>query len=166
MLTIGEQRELRQIEEELRDTDRGFVWQLTTVQGTLRWAAPGRRGRLLILAALAAVLARLAAATVRLLKQIALGAVLMEPATLMILGGTAWPDWASEQMPGHSASQAQDRPRSGRTDRRERAGKHGRLPGDAGAEAVRHRGQPGQRKPPAGSDARGGNVPEQPDVSS
>jgi hypothetical protein len=41
MLTTGEQRELRQIEEELRDTDRGFVWRLTLVQGVLRWAAPG-----------------------------------------------------------------------------------------------------------------------------
>ena len=56
MLTTGEQRELRQIEEELRDTDRGFVWRLTLVQGVLRWAAPGRQGCLLILAALAAAL--------------------------------------------------------------------------------------------------------------
>jgi hypothetical protein len=42
--------------------------------------------------------------------------VLMEPATLMILGGTAWPDWESEQPPGHSVSQAQDRPQSDWTD--------------------------------------------------
>jgi hypothetical protein len=116
MLTTGEQRELRQIEEELRDTDRGFVLRLTLVQGVLRWAAPGRQGCLLILAALAAALGRLAAAAGRLLKELARGAVLMEPTTLMILGGTAWPDWESEQPPGHNVSQAQDRPQSDWTD--------------------------------------------------
>ena len=39
MLTTGEQQELRQIEQELRDTDRGFAWRLTLLQGMLRWAA-------------------------------------------------------------------------------------------------------------------------------
>lgn len=68
------------------------------------------------LAVLAAALGRLAAAAGRLLKELAQGTVLMEPATLMILGGTAWPDWESEQPPGHSVSQAQDRPQSDWTD--------------------------------------------------
>ena len=43
MLTIGEQQELCQIEQELRDADRGFAWRLTLLQGMLRWAAPGGR---------------------------------------------------------------------------------------------------------------------------
>lgn len=107
MLTTGEQRELRLIEEELQNTDRGFAWRLTLVQGVLRWAAPGRQGCLLILAALAAALARLAAAAERLLKELARGAVLMEPTILVFVGGTAWPGWESEQPPGHGVSQAQ-----------------------------------------------------------
>jgi hypothetical protein len=107
MLTTGEQRELRLIEEELQNTDRGFAWRLTMVQGVLRWAAPGRQGCLLILAALAAALARLAAAAERLLKELARGAVLMEPTILVFVGGTAWPGWESEQPPGHGVSQAQ-----------------------------------------------------------
>lgn len=102
MLTTGEQRELRLIEEELQDTDRRFVWRLTLVQGILRWAAPGRQGYLLILAALAAALARFAAASERLLKELARGAVLMEPTIMMIPGGTAWPDWESKQPPARS----------------------------------------------------------------
>ena len=47
MLTTGEQRELRLIEEELQNTDRRFTRRLTLVQGLLRWAAPGRQARLL-----------------------------------------------------------------------------------------------------------------------
>ena len=92
MLTTGEQRELRLIEEELQNTDRRFTRRLTMVQGLLRWAAPGRQARLLILAALAAALVRFAAAAERLLRELARGAVLMEPAILVIPGGTAWPD--------------------------------------------------------------------------
>jgi hypothetical protein len=116
MLTTGEQRELRQIEEVLRDTDRGFVWRLTLVQGVLRWAAPGRQGCLLILAALAAALGRLAAAAGRLLKELARGGG---------AHGSDHPDDSrrhglagleSEQPPGHSVSQAQDRPQSDWTD--------------------------------------------------
>ena len=165
MLTTGEQRELRLIEEELQNTDRGFARRLTLVQGVLRWAAPGRQGCLLILAALAAALVRLAAAAERLLNGLARGAVLMEPTILVFLGGTAWPDWESEQPPGHSVSQAQaGRSPPGQT-RHEHAGKHGRLPGDPGTEAVQNRDQPGQRKPPARSEGRGENVQEQPDVS-
>jgi hypothetical protein len=164
MLTRGEQRELRLIGEELQNTDRGFARRLTLVQGVLRWAAPGRQGCLLILAALAAALAWLAAASERLLRQLARGAVLMEPTILVFLGGTAWPGWESEQPPGHSVSAAQDRPQSGGPDGDEHAGKHGRLPGDPGTEAVQNRDQPGQRKPPARSDGRGENVHEQPDV--
>jgi hypothetical protein len=61
MLTIGEQQELRQIEEELRDADHGFARRLAALQGVLRWAAPGLRVYLLVLAVLAA-LVRLAVA--------------------------------------------------------------------------------------------------------
>jgi hypothetical protein len=166
MLTTGEQRELRLIEEELQNTDRRFTRRLTMVQGLLRWAAPGRQARLLILAALAAALVRFAAAAERLLRELARGAVLMEPAILVIPGGTAWPDWEPEQPPCHGVRQAQvGRGPAGRA-RHEHAGKHGRLPGDPGTEAMQHRDQPGQRKPPARSDGRGENVQEQPDVPS
>ena len=166
MLTTGEQRELRLIEEELQNTDRRFTRRLTMVQGLLRWAAPGRQARLLILAALAAALVRFAAAAERLLRELARGAVLMEPAILVIPGGTAWPDWEPEQPPCHGVRQAKvGRGPAGRA-RHEHAGKHGRLPGDPGTEAMQHRDQPGQRKPPARSDGRGENVQEQPDVSS
>jgi len=166
MLTTGEQRELRLIEEELQNTDRRFTRRLTMVQGLLRWAAPGRQARLLILAALAAALVRFAAAAERLLRELARGAVLMEPAILVIPGGTAWPDWEPEQPPCHGVRQAQvGRGPAGRA-RHEHAGKHGRLPGDPGTEAMQHRDQPGQRKPPARSDGRGENAQEQPDVPS
>jgi hypothetical protein len=166
MLTTGEQRELRLIEEELQNTDRRFTRRLTMVQGLLRWAAPGRQARLLILAALAAALVRFAAAAERLLRELARGAVLMEPAILVIPGGTAWPDWEPEQPPCHGVRQAKvGRGPAGRA-RHEHAGKHGRLPGDPGTEAMQHRDQPGQRKPPARSDGRGENAQEQPDVPS
>ena len=165
MLTTGEQRELRLIEEELQNTDRRFTRRLTMVQGLLHWAAPGRPARLLILAALAAALARLAAAAERLLKELARGAVLMEPTILVFPAGTAWPGGEPEQPPGLGVSQAHTgRGRAGQT-RPEHTGKHGRLPGDPGTEAMRHRDQPGQRKPPARSDGRGENMQEQPDVS-
>lgn len=118
MLTTGEQQELHQIEEDLRDTDRGFAWRLTLLQGVLRWAAPGRHAYLLVLATLAAALLRLVAATGRLLMTCAEGAMLMESATLMLLGGTAWPGWESGQAPGQSASPARDRPQPDDTDLR------------------------------------------------
>ena len=166
MLTTGEQRELRLIEEELQNTDRRFTRRLTMVQGLLRWAAPGRQARLLILAALAAALVRFAAAAERLLRELARGAVLMEPTIMVIPGGTAWPDWEPEQPPCHGVRQAKvGRGPAGRA-RHEHAGKHGRLPGDPGTEAMQHRDQPGQRKPPARSDGRGENAQEQPDVPS
>ena len=107
MLTTSEQQELRQIEQELRNTDRGFAWQLTLLQGELRWAAPGRQAYLLVLAALTAALLRLVAATGRLLM-----------ACAEILGDTAWPGWESGQAPGHSASPARDRPQPDGTDLR------------------------------------------------
>ncbi len=116
MLTIGEQQELRQVEQELRDADRGFAWRLTLLQGMLRWARPGRQAYLLVLAVLAAALLRLVAAAGRLLMAVAEGAMLMEPAALMALGGTAWPGWESGQAPGHGTSPAQDRPQSEGTD--------------------------------------------------
>ena len=35
----------------------------------------------------------------------------MEPATVMVLGDTAWLGWASGQAPGQGARLAEDRPR-------------------------------------------------------
>lgn len=116
MLTLGEQQELRQIEQELRDADRGFAWRLTMLQGMLRSARPGRQAYLLVLAVLVAALLRLVAAAGRLLIAVAEGAMLMEPAALMSLGDTAWPGWGSGRAPGHGTSTAQDRPRSEGTD--------------------------------------------------
>jgi len=116
MLTVGEQQELRQVEQELRDADRGFGWRLTMLQGMLRWARPGRQAYLLVLAMLVAALLRLVAAAGRLLIAVAEGAMLMEPAALMALGDTAWPGWGSGRAPGHGTSTAQDRPRSEGTD--------------------------------------------------
>ncbi len=118
VLTTGEQQELRKIEQELRDTDRGFAWRLTLLQGTLRWAGPGRRASLLVLAVLAAALPRLVAAAGRLLMTFAEGAALMEPAALMALGDAGWPGRESGQASRHSASPAQDRPRPDETDLR------------------------------------------------
>ena len=112
MLTIGEQQELHQIEEDLRKTDWGFARRLALLQGVLRWAGPGRQAYLLALAVLAAALLRLAAASGRLLMACAQGAMLMQPTVLMALGDTAWPGWESAPEPGHSASPAQDRPQS------------------------------------------------------
>jgi hypothetical protein len=119
MLTVSEQQELHQIQEELRDTDRGFTWRLALLQGVLRRAAPGWQAYLLVLAVLAAAaLLRLAAATGRLLMACAEGAALMEPAALMALGDTAWPGSESRQAPGPPASPAEDRPQPDGTDLR------------------------------------------------
>jgi hypothetical protein len=110
MLTAGEQQELCQIEQDLRDADRGFAWRLALLQGTLRWAGRYRRVYLLVLAVLAVALVRLVAAAGRLLMAFAEGAMFMEPAALMAFGGTASPSWSSGQEPGHSGSSpAQDR---------------------------------------------------------
>ena len=109
MLTVSEQRELRQIEEGLRDTDRGFARRLALVQGVLRLAAPGRRAYPLVLA----LLARLVAVAGWLLMACATGAMLMEPTTLMAIGDTAWPGWEPGQEPGHGASQVRDRQHHG-----------------------------------------------------
>lgn len=116
MLTTSEQQELRHIEENLHDTDRGFAWRLTLLQGVLHWAAPGRQAWLPVLAVLAAALLRLAAAAGRLLMALAWGAALLEPSALMALGDTAWPGWKSGQEPGPGAGPVQDRPQSGDTD--------------------------------------------------
>jgi DUF3040 family protein len=118
MLTTGEQRELHQIEEELRGTDRGFAWRLTMLQGVLRCAGPGRQAYLLALAVLAAALLRLAAAGRLLLMAFAQGAMLMEPMAPMALGDTAWPGREPGQAPGHGGSPAHDRPQSDGTDAR------------------------------------------------
>ena len=70
---------------------RRFAWRLTLLQGMLRWAGPGRQVYLLALVVLTSALLRLVAAAGRLLMASAEGAVLMEPAALMVLGDTAWP---------------------------------------------------------------------------
>ena len=55
MLTLGEQQEVRQVEQELRDADRGFGWRLTMFQGMLAArrsagvsAGPGHAGGVLL----------------------------------------------------------------------------------------------------------------------
>ena len=103
MLTTGEQQELCHIEQELRDADRGFAWRLAVLQGMLRWAGPGRRAHLPVLAVLAAALLRLAAAAGRLLMAFADGAMYMEPAAVIALGDAAWPGRDPGQAPSHSA---------------------------------------------------------------
>lgn len=110
MLTAGEQRELCQIGQDLRDTDRGFAWRLTTLQRTLRWAGPGRRAYLPVLAVLAAALLRLVATAGRLLAAYAEGAVLIEPMTLIVLGDTARPGRQPGPEPDPSASPVRGRP--------------------------------------------------------
>jgi hypothetical protein len=116
MLTTREQQELCQIEQELKDTDRGFARRLTLLQGVLRWAGPGRQVYLLVLAALAAALLRFAAAAGQLLMAFGEGAVLMGPMALVALGDTAWLGWESGQAPGHGVGPVQDRPQSDGTD--------------------------------------------------
>lgn len=59
MLTTGEQQELCQVEQEPRDTDRGFAWRMGLLQGMLRWAGPGRHAYLPVPAVLAAALPRI-----------------------------------------------------------------------------------------------------------
>lgn len=115
MLTPSEQRELCQIEKDLRNADCGFAWRLAMVQGMLRWAVPGRRGYLLVLAVLAAALLRLIAVAGRLLRTLAEGAGATEPTAREALGDTGWPGWESGQASRHSASRAQDRPRPDET---------------------------------------------------
>jgi hypothetical protein len=112
MLTTGEQQELCQVEQDLRNADRLFAWRLALLQGMRCWAGPGRRVYLLALAVLAAALVRLVAAVGRLPMAFAEGAMFMEPAALMAFGDTARPGRGPGQAPGHSASPAQDRLRS------------------------------------------------------
>ena len=117
MFTVGEQQELRQIEEGLRDTDHRFAWRLALFQGVLRWAAPGRRAYLPVLAVLAAALLRLVAAAGRLLLVFAEGGMLVGPATpLLVLGYTAWPDSSAGQPSGHTTSPPPARPQPDGTD--------------------------------------------------
>lgn len=111
MLTSGEQQELCQIEETLRDTDGGFARQLAMLQGLLRWAGPGRRAYLPVLAVLAAALLRLAAAGGRLLLAFAEGGMFMGPAALTFLGDAGWPGWEPGQASRHRGGPAQGRPR-------------------------------------------------------
>lgn len=115
MLTAGEQQELRQIEKNLRDTDRGFACRLALFQGLLRRDGPGRRAYLPALAVLTSTLLLLAAAAGRLLVTFAEGAALMGPAALTALGNAGWPGWEPGQAPPHSASPEQDRPRPDET---------------------------------------------------
>lgn len=104
--------------QRLPDSSPGVPWRFTLVPGLLRWAGPGRPVHLLVLAALAVGLLRLAAAAAWLLGECARVAMLAERATVMTLGGTAWLGWEPGQAPGHSASQLRDWPQSGGRDRR------------------------------------------------
>jgi hypothetical protein len=104
MLTPGEQRELCQIGQGLRDADRGFAWRLTALQRTLRWAGPGRRAYLPVLVVLAVALLRLVATAGRLLAAYAEVAVLIEPMTRILLGDTAWPGRQPGPEPDRGAS--------------------------------------------------------------
>ena len=101
MLTTGERQELRQIEDGLRGQDRGFARRLALLQGVLRWAAPGRQGYLLAVAAVAAVLLRVVTATGRLLIEAGYWSELaLEPSALMASGDMAWPGWDRVTGPG------------------------------------------------------------------
>jgi Protein of unknown function (DUF3040) len=102
MLTTGEQRELRQIENALREQDRGFGRRLTLLQGVLRWAAPGRRRYLLAVAAVAAAaLLRVLTATGRLLIEASYwSALALDSSALMASGDVGWQGWDSEPGPG------------------------------------------------------------------
>ena len=100
MLTAGEQQELREIEQELRDTDCGFAWRLAAFEGVLRWSAPGRRVYLLVMALLAAALAGLAVAAGRLLLAFAEGGMFVGPAALVIPRDPARPGREPGQAPG------------------------------------------------------------------
>lgn len=111
MLTAGEQQELREIEENLWDADRGFARRLAMLQGMLRWAAPGRRAYLPALAVLSAALLRAAATAGRLLLVFAEGGMLLGPTSLMALGDAGWPGREPGQASRHSASPVPDRPR-------------------------------------------------------
>lgn len=102
MLTTGEQQELCQIEEDLRDADPGLARRLTVLQDMLRWATPGRRAALQALAVLAAALLWLAAAAGRGLLAFAEGGAFMGPAALMPPGGTTNPGGEPGQEPGHA----------------------------------------------------------------
>src|SRR5512146_1144323 len=98
MLTAGEQQELHEIEQELRDTGRGFAWRLAAFAGALRWSAPGRRVYPLVMAVLAvAALAWLAAAAGRLLLAFAEGGMFAGPAALVIPCDPARPGRESGQ---------------------------------------------------------------------
>jgi hypothetical protein len=116
MLTNGEQQELRQIGQELRDTDRGFAWRLALLQDMLRLASPARRVYRPVLAVLAAALLPLAAAARRLLTAFAEGAVLMGSTTLVALGDTAWPGQGAGQAQVDGANLTRDQPQPGDTD--------------------------------------------------
>lgn len=93
MLTTGEQQELRQIADALREQDRGFGRRLMLLQGVLRWAAPGRLRYLLAVAAVAAVLLRVVTATGRLLIEAGCcwSALVLDSSTLTASGDMGWP---------------------------------------------------------------------------
>lgn len=116
MLTTGEQRELRQIEEGLRDTDRGFAWRLALLQGLMRRAAQGRQSCLFVLAvSVVAPLLWLVAAAGRLLMTFAEGAALTGPWALIALDDTGWAGWDPGRASRHSVSPARDGPRPDET---------------------------------------------------
>ena len=99
MLTTDE--ELRQIEDGLRDQDGDFTGRLALLQGVLRWAAPGRQGYLLAVAAVATALLRVVAATRRLLIEAGYYSMLaLEPLALAFCD-MACAGWDSGLEPGN-----------------------------------------------------------------
>lgn len=112
MLTVGEQQELRRIEQELRDTDRGFAWRLILFQGILRWARPDSRAYLPALAALAAALLCLVAVARRPLVALAERAMRIGREAVMVLGDTAWPGWDPGPVSGRGAGLPPERTQS------------------------------------------------------
>jgi len=116
MLTTGEQQELHQIEEDLRDTDRGFAWRLTLLEGILGWAGPGRQAYLLVLAVLAFALLWLVAAARAAADGLCRGRAEDGVGDRHGSRRRGLARLAVRQEPGHSGSPVRDRPQSDGTD--------------------------------------------------
>lgn len=108
MLTTGEHQKLHQIEDGLRGQDREFAWRLGLLQRVLGWAAAGRQGYLLALAAVALALLRFVRAMGRLLLEAGCcGALVFAPPAVTALGDLAWPGGECRRAPGDDRSPEQ-----------------------------------------------------------